>query len=58
MLQAILNIIPDWIEAACIAVTAASIVAASTTTPKGDSLVANLYKVVNIMAINFGKAKS
>ena len=34
-----------------------SAVAAMTSTPKDDLLVAKLYKVIDLFALNFGKAK-
>ena len=38
-------------------VTVASAIAALTPTPKDDSIVGKLYKVVDLLAINIGKAK-
>ena len=38
-------------------VTVASIVAAVTPTPKDDEWIAKLYKFVDLLAINIGKAK-
>lgn len=38
-------------------VTIASIVAASTPTPKDDEWIGKLYKLVDVLAINIGKAK-
>ena len=38
-------------------VTVASIIAASTPTPKDDEWIAKLYKFVDLLAINIGKAK-
>jgi hypothetical protein len=38
-------------------VTGASALAALTPTPKDDSLVGKLYKVVDFLALNIGKAK-
>ena len=58
MLQAILSVIPDWIEALGLIVTSASAIAAVTATPTDDSYVAKAYKLINFLAINFGKAKS
>ena len=57
MIQAILSVIPDWIEALSLLVASASVIAASTTTPSDDSLIAKIYKVVDFLAINWGKAK-
>ena len=38
-------------------VTIASIVAASTPTPKDDEWIGKFYKFVDLLAINIGKAK-
>ncbi len=38
-------------------VTVASIVAASTPTPKDDAWISKLYKFVDLLALNIGKAK-
>ena len=38
-------------------VTVASIVAASTPTPKDDEWIGKLYKFIDLLAINIGKAK-
>jgi len=38
-------------------VTVASIVAASTPTPKDDQWIGKLYKFIDLLAINIGKAK-
>jgi len=43
-----------WI---CAIVAIASLVAAVTPTPKGDKLLAKVYKVVDFLALNIGKAK-
>jgi len=57
MIQAILSVIPDWIEALSLLVASASVIAASTSTPKDDTTIAKIYKVVDFVAINWGKAK-
>ena len=57
MIQAILSVIPDWSEAISILVASASVIAASTTTPKDDTTIGKIYKVVDFLAINWGKAK-
>ena len=57
MIQAILSVIPDWIEAISILVASASVIAASTTTPKDDTAIGKIYKVIDFLAINWGKAK-
>lgn len=38
-------------------VTGASALAALTPTPKDDTLIGKLYKVVDVLALNIGKAK-
>ena len=38
-------------------VTVASIVAAITPTPKDDAWIGKLYKLVDLLALNIGKAK-
>ena len=38
-------------------VTVASLVAASTTTPVDDKWIGKLYKFVDVLALNIGKAK-
>tara|TARA_R100001510_G_C7619344_1_gene180639 strand:+ start:647 stop:808 length:162 start_codon:yes stop_codon:yes gene_type:complete len=38
-------------------VTVASIVAALTPTPKDDVWIGKLYKVIDVLAVNVGKAK-
>ena len=43
-----------WITAI---IAIASLVAAVTPTPKGDKLLGKLYKVIDFLALNIGKAK-
>ena len=38
-------------------VTAASLIAASTPTPKDDIWIGKLYKLVDLLALNIGRAK-
>ena len=38
-------------------VTIASIIAAITPTPKDDNLIRKIYKIIDLLAINVGKAK-
>ena len=47
----------DYIEMFCVMVTIASGIAAATPTPKDDTIVGYLYKIVDILAFNFGYAK-
>ncbi len=49
----IVNIV-TWITAI---VTISSIIAASTPTPKDDIWIGKIYKLIDMLAINIGKAK-
>tara|TARA_R110002167_G_scaffold163256_2_gene360098 strand:+ start:275 stop:433 length:159 start_codon:yes stop_codon:yes gene_type:complete len=44
-----------WVTAI---VTISSLVAASTATPKDDVWIGKLYKLIDLAALNFGKAKN
>lgn len=52
-----LSIITDIANIATAVIATASIIAALTPTPKDDQWIAKLYKVIEILAINIGKAK-
>ena len=52
-----MDILFDLITAVTLIVTLASIVAASTPTPKDDEWMGKLYKLVDALALNIGKAK-
>ena len=52
-----MNILFDLITAVTLIVTLASIVAASTPTPKDDEWIGKLYKLIDTLALNIGKAK-
>ena len=47
----------DILTYATAAVTACSAIAAVTPTPKDDAAVAWAYKIIDMIALNFGKAK-
>jgi|TARA_R100001530_G_scaffold97957_2_gene68112 hypothetical protein len=47
----------DILMYATAAVTACSAIAAVTPTPKDDAAVAWAYKIIDMVALNFGKAK-
>lgn len=47
----------EWIQVATMVVALASVIASMTDTPKDDEWVAKIYKIVDILAINIGKAK-
>ncbi len=49
----IVNIV-TWVTAI---VTISSIIAASTPTPKDDVWIGKLYKIIDVLAMNIGKAK-
>jgi hypothetical protein len=38
-------------------ISAASIIAAITPTPKDDSFIAKVYAIIDLLAVNIGKAK-
>jgi hypothetical protein len=46
-----------WVQVGTAVVTLASAIAAATPTPKEGSLWAKVYKVIDFLAINIGKAK-
>ncbi len=50
----IITLVIQWLP---IIVTAASAIAATTPTPRDDQIVGKLYKIVDLLAINVGKAK-
>jgi hypothetical protein len=47
----------ELIETVTMIVTVASIIAASTSTPKDDVWIGKLYKFIDLLALNIGKAK-
>lgn len=54
-------IIENWfeiLEASGLVVTAAAAIAAMTPTPKDDGVVKFLRKIINVLALNVGKAKN
>lgn len=46
-----------WFTVATAAVTLASAVAAATPTPKKGTALSKIYKTIDILALNIGKAK-
>lgn len=52
-----LGIPMQWVLGACVIVTLASFVCALTPTPKDDAVLANVYKVIEMLAMNVGRAK-
>ena len=56
-LSMIFDMVQDWITIATYCVTFASVVASMTATPKDDLWVGRAYKVIDIIALNVGRAK-
>lgn len=56
-----MEFLPDslegWIAAGTAVVAAASAVAAVTPTPKDDRWIGKIYRIVDLLALNVGKAK-
>lgn len=55
--KTMLSMIFTTISVITIIVTAASLIAASTPTPKDDIWIGKLYKIIDLLALNIGKAK-
>ena len=49
--------IGDWLGIITGVVCAASMICALTPTPKDDAMIGKLYKILEIAALNIGKAK-
>ena len=49
--------IDDVTSIAAAVIACASVIAAVTPTPKDDGLVKKLYKIIDLLAVNVGKAK-
>jgi hypothetical protein len=49
-----IEILVEWVP---VVVTVASIVAAATPTPKDDEWLSTIYKAIDVLAVNIGKAK-
>lgn len=49
--------IVSYINIATAVVSVASVVASMTDTPKDDEIIGKLYKVLNVLALNFNKFK-
>ena len=52
-----MDILVDLVGAVTLIVTVASIIAAVTPTPKDDEWMGKLYKLIDALALNIGKAK-
>lgn len=53
----VIQVLSDLAAIAPMVVTVCSIIAAVTPTPQDDAWIAKLYKFIDVMAINIGKAK-
>ena len=51
------NLINTLFNYATAIISAASIIAAVTPTPKDDNIIAKIYRLLDLAAINIGKAK-
>lgn len=51
------NQLPDWLNAVTGVIAAASAVTALTPTPKDDKFLGKAYRIVQLLALNFGFAK-
>lgn len=49
--------IGEWLGIITGVVCAASIICSLTPTPKDDAMIAKLYKILEVLALNIGKAK-
>lgn len=58
-MEALLQLLQNqpWFSVFSAAVTLASAIAALTPTPKQGSVLAQVYKLVDLLALNIGKAK-
>ena len=52
-----MGMIGEWIGIITGVVCVASIICALTPTPKDDAMISKLYKIVELLALNIGKAK-
>jgi hypothetical protein len=52
-----MGVIADIANIATAVISVASVIAAITPTPKDDQWIAKLYRFIDILAINIGKAK-
>jgi hypothetical protein len=52
-----IGMIGEWLGIITGVVCGASIICALTPTPKDDAMIAKLYKLIELLALNIGKAK-
>ena len=53
-----MSLILDIVMTITIIITVSSMIAAMTPTPKDDIWIGKLYKVIDLLALNIGKAKN
>lgn len=56
-LQTVFDALPRVIEAAFALVAAASVITAATKTPRDDELIGRIYRILEVLALNVGRAK-
>lgn len=56
--QGLLQAVPDWLQIVSIVIAAASAISAITPTPKDDGIVLIIRKIIDLFALNVGKAKN
>lgn len=57
ILQSIFDALPEFLSGAGMIIGAASAIAAITPTPRDDELLGKAYKLIELLALNFGRAK-
>jgi len=56
-LELLFSAVPKVLEAAFALIAAASVFTASTKTPRDDEVLGSIYRIVEILALNVGRAK-
>lgn len=57
-ITAILEVVPDWLEALALLVTGAKAITVLTPTRSDDKIVDAILRVLNTLAMNFGKDRN
>ncbi len=52
-----IGMIGEWLGIITGVIAGASIICALTPTPKDDAMISKLYKLIELLAVNIGKAK-
>ena len=58
LLEINMGMIIDWIGVVTAVVALASAICAATPTPKDDKMLGKIYKFIELLALNIGKAKN